>query len=343
MTSDPHDELAAPHFEDHLWSRLDELYRTRHDRPIASVSTGVRADRRRALLAVAAVAATLTIAAVAAGRGTSLVTSGEGISPPVAPGGTELATAVPGTTPGSAAAGTAVETDPLLTTTPDEVKARIIAALGPGTGPWIVHETRRETEVWIDQVTSARRYRSFDAGGRTKRDSGWPEPPGPDDLPYERLHPGVGMCDPATRLAMDASGALRPCDPGVQPPQPTHAERIVDHCRRTYSKTTGPLVRDTGLGYIAAFLGTGDISLDGSADVGGRRLIRLRNRAGTFVFLVDPDSYLPVRIDMGGSVTTYEHLPRTPQNLALLTPPVPPGFVEVPPPDPAVRPPACTG
>lgn len=52
------------------------------------------------------------------------------------------------------------------------------------------------------------------------------------------------------------------------------------------------------------------------------------------ITLVDPESYRPVKhIGYPGSdseyVQTYEYLPRTPENLAFLTAPVPPGFTRV--------------
>jgi hypothetical protein len=74
------------------------------------------------------------------------------------------------------------------------------------------------------------------------------------------------------------------------------------------------------------FLETGDIVVDGTEQRDGQELIRLRNHDSSYVYLVDPETYLPVQETASGVVTTYERLPRTPENLALLSPPVPDGF-----------------
>jgi hypothetical protein len=88
---------------------------------------------------------------------------------------------------------------------------------------------------------------------------------------------------------------------------------------------------------------------DGTQVVDGRELLRLRyaptggERPDTTI-LVDPDTYRPVLqidgpqdiTDVNGvahhfsrRVTRFEYLPRTAENLALLSPPIPDGFTEV--------------
>jgi hypothetical protein len=79
---------------------------------------------------------------------------------------------------------------------------------------------------------------------------------------------------------------------------------------------------------------------DGTEVVEGRELIRLAlsdrepGESGETIMLVDPDSYLPVQA-RGRMLTgepfsqTYEYLPRTAANLALLQPAVPAGFAKV--------------
>jgi len=297
------EELALPEFEDRLWAELEALFHERLPSP-------PRRPRRR-------------LAVVAAG----LATAAAAIAAVVAVG--------PDPTPDH----------PRTSQVPSdaEVVRNVHAAHLATAGTMIVHETdiradpgldRRE--LWFDQVTSASRLRWTAADGDVLTDAGWPEPPGIDEAPGAGTSPpvtGLDQCDPGTGLALSPAGELYPCDPGARPPQPTHQRLAIDFCHREYATETGPIVRYPGAGYVDLFLQTGDFVVDGIRTVDGRDLIRVHSRnPGGAEALIDPDTWLPVQtsLDVGGAtVTRYEYLPRTPENLALLTPRVPAGFTAV--------------
>lgn len=78
----------------------------------------------------------------------------------------------------------------------------------------------------------------------------------------------------------------------------------------------------------------GHLVVDGTEVIDGRELIRLSDHGlvEQTVF-VDPETYLPVEqhYDRRGpdeGVIRFEYLPRTEENLELLTPPVPDGYRE---------------
>jgi hypothetical protein len=131
--------------------------------------------------------------------------------------------------------------------------------------------------------------------------------------------------------------------------------RLVDHCLRQYADVTGPDLRiaDT-LTPLRDALAGGRVRVSGPMAVDGRELLRLdpvaeipaaagdpeldaanqaaaETEAARGVVYVDPATQLPVRTETepasGGS--TIEYLPRSPENLALLVPPVPAGYTQV--------------
>jgi hypothetical protein len=144
--------------------------------------------------------------------------------------------------------------------------------------------------------------------------------------------------------------------PTVESPEHS-GQRSVWHCSQRYVEhvDTGDASTDTdldGLRELSDDLAAGRLVEDGTEVVDGRELIRLvgadRQRAG-MILLVDPETLLPVRAR--GTIThdgynatysqTYEYLPRTPANLALLHPPVPAGFTPYDPSGPMD--PQCVG
>jgi len=126
---------------------------------------------------------------------------------------------------------------------------------------------------------------------------------------------------------------------------PAHSgQRVVDFCARQYVDhiDTGGASTDVdpdALGTLRDDVAAGRLVEDGTEVVEGRELIRLAGIEGTatagHVVLVDPDTYLPVRargtLDGRTYRQTYEYLPRTPDTLALLVPPIPEGFIRVDP------------
>jgi hypothetical protein len=321
------DELSVPHFEDRLWGELVALYRQRQQ------TVPVRYLRRRMLFAGAgAVAAAALVVAL--------------LWAPTSSPGTDRRSP-------SIEAPVAAPLDPNV----DVVQRVLSATAVPGAS--IVHSTKitggdyDNVEAWYDQVTGAERRRTTTADGEPLTDSGWPEPPATDAEPAPGApapEPRIDHCDPATKLAVNAQGQLYTCETDVAPPpQPDHAYRFVDHCGGFYVEGTRPVFVRPGWGHLRFYLGTGHIVQDGTEVVDGRELYRLHNQGMTYIWLVDPETYLPVRetdnpaadpdttfVDSNGeptdppppSVTTYEYLPRTEEYLALLSPPVPDGYEE---------------
>jgi hypothetical protein len=74
------------------------------------------------------------------------------------------------------------------------------------------------------------------------------------------------------------------------------------------------------------------VQVDGTEVVDGRELIRM-HEVSYRTFLVDPDTYRPVRAIGEGSnnnaTTTIDYLPRTRENLGLLRTVIPDDFVQV--------------
>jgi len=151
----------------------------------------------------------------------------------------------------------------------------------------------------------------------------------------------------ATRDRLEGGALHQKVDVGpLIPPtmdSPAHSgQRVVDYCTRQYADhvdTDGASidVDPDALGSLRDDVAGGRLMEDGTEVVDGRELIRLTRiepaGAAGDVVLVDPDTYLPVRArgTLDGGVTfsqTYEYLPRTPENLARLLPPIPEGFTE---------------
>lgn len=83
-------------------------------------------------------------------------------------------------------------------------------------------------------------------------------------------------------------------------------------------------------GYIKLFLDTDGLVLDGTEEIDGRTLLRLRTEDGRGVHLVDRETYLPVQATGDEGTTTYEYLPRTGENLRHLATAMPSGHEHIP-------------
>lgn len=196
---------------------------------------------------------------------------------------------------------------------------RIVAATDEASASSIVHWVDEQTrpgeagpssvmEHWTDETSDATRIR-FRGG--------------PNDMDVD-----VG---PLTGPTIDS---------------PAHSgQRVVDYCTRQYVDhidTHGASTdSESDFGALRDQVASGQLVEDGTEIVDGRELIRLTRiepaaAAEDHVVLVDPDTYLPVRargtLSTGESFSqTYEFLPRTAENLALLLPPIPEGFTQVDP------------
>jgi hypothetical protein len=130
---------------------------------------------------------------------------------------------------------------------------------------------------------------------------------------------------------------------GPTPASPAHSgRRVVDYCSQRYVEAPdiSDANSDLSPGAVDArdLLAGGELVEDGTEEVGGRQLIRLRGgtdpERGGYVLLVDPDTYRVVgqrSTSHTGEAyaTVFEYLPRTEQSLDLLHPPIPDGFTQV--------------
>lgn len=125
---------------------------------------------------------------------------------------------------------------------------------------------------------------------------------------------------------------------------PTYSgQLVVDHCSQSYVEhlDTGEASTNLGAGVqdVRDLVAEGELVEDGTEEVDGRELIRLQgtdSEGGTFVLLVDPDTYRVVgqrgTFSTGETyATVYDYLPRTAENLDLLHPPISDGFTRVEP------------
>jgi hypothetical protein len=298
MMTDHQDEIALPRFEDRLGRVLQEAHdehNRRHraaSRP-AEARPAERPHGRRSLLAGigALAAAAALVAGVASGQFGS-----DGSPASDARRGTDTAAGDGG------------------------LATRIVTAVEEATAESVVHvlqdnATSPDSESWHDETTGLWRDRSLGTDGAPDYDYGAPIPPSPDQ-------PAPGG---------DEEVAIR----------------TVDHCLREYADGTEPAppARDQAQ-WIRESLAGGRLVEDGTETVDGRELIRLRavppeddgfdytGPAEDTVVLVDPDTYRPISLRSYPDsdfeyVQTFDYLPRTAQNLALLSPPVPDGFTQV--------------
>jgi len=215
-----------------------------------------------------------------------------------------------------------------------EVVARIDRATRAAAGDMILHAVSHDMlvgtteDVWYDPVTTASRVRIATLAGRPTIDVGSLQPPGVHD----RRPAGPRLPEGCLPFAADPPGRnLRShqCPPELE--AGPHAGRAVNHCTGTYADFGPGHPAPDDLVPTVEFFHPEGWALDGTRVVDGRRLIRLRSGGAEMV--VDPDTYLPVRVvegraDEGGVFETdsYEWLTRTPEHLARLSPPIPAGF-----------------
>jgi hypothetical protein len=86
--------------------------------------------------------------------------------------------------------------------------------------------------------------------------------------------------------------------------------------------------------FIRSQLSCGAYTVAGHQVVGGIDAIKVTGSSGRLTLLVNPATYLPIRLTIGPLQMHFQWLPPTPANLALLKTSVPAGFRQVPPPAP---------
>ena len=290
MTLDTEDRVPVPHFTQRLWEELADL----HDelggddrRPLASTS---RSRRRSAVVVAAAVAA--AAAAVAAGV---VLVQPDGHDVVSVPGDGSYA---PAPAPNSFDTGGA------------DLVAQLVEATRTASAGLVVHTTTRSAsgrsgERWEDWTTE--RYRSVALD--------------PHGEPIEEI--GGALLD----WSSDDASDRRATEDDVL--------RIVSHCRREVTDESGSGMTGNPAWPFSdapSDLATPDdvtVVVDGSEVVDGTVLARVRVVETGEVVLVDPATSLAVRgtSDPGTAdevTTTYEYLPRSPENLALVAPPAAP-------------------
>jgi hypothetical protein len=317
MTTQLDDELVLPHFEDRLWVELARLHSDLDERAAGITDGGRRGgsadlpgghrrgpNRRRLLTAmVAAVAAGVAVggAALLAGGDDGPSTS---IAPPAQPA-PSTATTVPAQRgeDGAPDAWTSSEPPtgipPTSSTTVEHPRTRsdaVVFVEQRNAGGHVDHR-------WVDEATGRNRDLQLDAAGSPVLDSGW--------LDVEETPAGLSF-----RI------------------------RAVDYCFAEYLETdwTPPARPNNGTPDwhedVRGAVDGGVLIPDGTEVVDGRELLRYRAPSYEGVTWADPNTYAPVKVhNYVGSdaeyTQTYQYLPRTQENLALLEPVVPPGFTRV--------------
>ncbi|MGH9229386.1 MAG: hypothetical protein ACRD07_11805 [Acidimicrobiales bacterium] len=304
MSTQLDDELVLPHFEDRLWVELARLHPDPDERA-AAITDGP--DRRRRLLTAVAAA---VAAGVAVGGAALLASGGDGPSTSIAPPAQPAPSTAPATTD---PAQPGVDAPPGPWITSDAVTGI------PPTPPTTVEHPRTRPDAvvfveqrnagghvdhrWVDEATGRSRDLQLDADGSPVHDSGW--------LDVEETPAGLSF-----RI------------------------RAVDYCFAEYIETdwTPPARPNNGTPDwhedVRDDVDRGVLVPDGTEVVDGRELLRYRAPDYEGVTWADPNTYAPVKVhNYVGSdaeyTQTYQYLPRTPENLALLEPVVPPGFTRV--------------
>jgi len=358
MTDDMRDEVPVPHYEDRLWRTLARVHAeqrgagTPAPAPGPAVPPGlpglpavvdVRVGRRgrRMLLAGAA-----SIAAAAGVLAAIVVTDAD--RPPDA----ETRDGAP-------------ERD-----TPETaLSGRITAAAEDASASSIVHIMEDyqgeddgmpigDAEAWVDEQTGARRDLRYDSEGQPLFDTGRAVAPAVDDTGPPPLPPDAVPIDPSLpqeriRQVDHCFGEYEEYDQAAMPGQ-SEAEFIGEQLAEGSLVEDGTEVVD-GRELIRL--------VEVPMELGPRRGEGARRPPGTqttttvavpdpddldpstfeyieHIYLVDAETYRPARVigfpgeapDYSDAlyIQTIEYLPRTPENMASLSPPVPDGFELVP-------------
>ena len=319
MDTDTLDEVPAPHFEDRLWDELAALHelQLRQDarRPQAQLNRPRwhrPGWRTVGIGMVSLAAAALAVAALAVRP-----------SGPERDDGVILEPLTPTPTPDAAAPNA---------DQPVTLEARIVAATDEAVANSVVHvfqdsTTGFDSEMWTDEQSGAFRSLGLDANGQPSFDSGPATPP-----TLDQQAPPV-----PSGSASDAASGVDPTSP-ADPEIPLVTDRTVDYCFSEYTELdAGALPASNEAERIRDGLESGAYVVDGTEPLDGRDMIRViqaEDLGEGWVWLVDPETYRPMQLTgYPGTefeyVMHFEYLPRTPENLALLSPPIPDGFVQV--------------
>jgi hypothetical protein len=318
-----HDELPVPHFEDRLWQELSDAHAGRRREATGSLRRRrpgpAHQGRRLLTVGVGSIAAAAMVAAVA------IVGSDGG-------GDTRRDTG------DRAATGE--------TASPDvDLAARITTATEQAVADSVVHTFQDvttgpgDTENWSDEASGAYRWLGLSDEGTPSHDIGVVEPPAIDAVSPPPFPEPPDGCSWAALTPEVADLPDPDCNPPIPPDYPTVLVRMVDYCFEEYVESEQQaLPARNEAEFVGEQLADGKLIEDGTEVIDGRELIKLRTPGdyAEHTYYVDPDTYRPVQLhgypdDAGvpGYVMTFEYLPRTPENLALLVAPLPGGFSQV--------------
>jgi hypothetical protein len=187
----------------------------------------------------------------------------------------------------------------LAATIAEATRAALADSIVHETMDWSPTQSGPLDDLWYDETSSAIRIVSYSDNGDLLLESGTPA--------------GV---DPASATSVVT----------------------VNYCLREYTEKARPTGSGTNRAeLVVELLDDGSMTVDGTEVIDGQELIRMHERsAPEFSWYVDPDTYRPVLIvsEVGEgndrpSTTTIDYIPRTPENLALLTTAIPPDFIQV--------------
>ena len=315
--------VPVPHFEARLWQ---ELARVHEQQRLTQPATGAKRWHRSWSLRVGIG----LVAAAAALVGVLVVWE---------PGG-DPADRDTRAAPSGPAAGTEGAGDPSTTEPPPvSIETRIIDATEAAIAASVVKVTQVDSRgstgdsiTWNDEQSGRYRSLQLNVAGENSFDSGPAVPTDVDTPPPD----------------FPDRPDIMPTDPDV----PQILTRTVDYCFRQYTEADNfALPGYSVVGDIREQIESGHLVADGTQVYEGRELLeykeltQVRSDADVLLglpdqppitvetgwVLIDPETYRPVyRVDSGVEYTmAIEFLPRTPENLAQLEPPVPAGFEKV--------------
>jgi hypothetical protein len=361
---DMRDEVPVPHYEDELWPTLARVHADQAGQadqadqvePAPPAIVDVRARRRGRRMVLAGIG---SIAAAAVALAAVVATDDDGSSDP----DTEAAeTETPTTgTPDTPEVSLAAQ---ITAATEEASETSIIHTLRDNQYDADDGTPIGDEEDWTDEQSGARRDLNYDSDGQPSFDTGRAVPPGVDDPGPPPIPPDATPFDPS--LPQEHLRNVDYCFSEYaefdQPAIPGHIE--ADRLGEWLDE--GKLVEDgteTVDGRELIRLVQVPVELQPPSRVDERTAL-LPAQTGTVteppttdppttapdpatldpdtfeyvehIYLVDAETFRPVRVigypgeapDYSDAtyVATIEYLPRTPENMALLSPPVPDGF-----------------
>jgi hypothetical protein len=354
MNDDMRDEVPVPHYEDELWHTLAQVHAEQRRSGAPDLAppevVEVRARRRGRRMVLAGVG---SIAAAAIALAAIVATDAD-----QSPGTETPDTDAPDT---EAADGTQTTDTPTMS-----LAAHITAATEEASESSIIHTTRDnqyiaddgtpigDEEEWTDEQSGARRDLSYHADGQPSFDTGRATPPAVDDPGPPPLPPDAQPFDPS--LPQEHLRQVDYCFSEYTEYDQTAIPGHIEADRIGEWLDEGMLVEDgtetiDGRELIrlvevpadllphergAPMPGETTVPTEPPTTVDPASLDPDTFEYTEHIYLVDAETFRPVRIigypgeapdySDASYVATIEYLPRTPENMALLSAPAPDGF-----------------